>query len=214
MVDSGSRTLSFKSPVSTLLHRMEEMQKNSALQSGSTFSDGSSSPFWCSSALSETRLRSSSFSPRLIWPSSCLPLASILTLPSAWRLVVTLVRFWWFTCLNWTLIGSLGLFAAFAAWYCALAQMLNKGNSYFTLPVRHPNRVKWKPHANLHLTAHQPSKEDRLKRWTILRSSNHNKNQIDNQRVHLVYRRCWLVPPSPLPHAIVIMSGFCVSHFP
>jgi succinate-acetate transporter protein len=31
--------------------------------------------------------------------------------------------------------GYFGLFAAFAAWYCALAQMLNRDNSYFTLPV-------------------------------------------------------------------------------
>jgi succinate-acetate transporter protein len=31
--------------------------------------------------------------------------------------------------------GYFGLFAAFAAWYCALSQMLNKNNSYFTLPL-------------------------------------------------------------------------------
>jgi succinate-acetate transporter protein len=31
--------------------------------------------------------------------------------------------------------GYFGLLAAFAAWYCALAQMLNQENSYFTLPV-------------------------------------------------------------------------------
>jgi len=30
---------------------------------------------------------------------------------------------------------DLGLLAAFAAWYCALAQLLNKDNSYFTLPT-------------------------------------------------------------------------------
>jgi len=31
--------------------------------------------------------------------------------------------------------GYFGLLAAFAAWYCALAQMLHKDNSYFTLPL-------------------------------------------------------------------------------
>jgi uncharacterized protein len=30
----------------------------------------------------------------------------------------------------------IGLLAAFTAWYCAIAQMLTKDNSHFTLPVR------------------------------------------------------------------------------
>jgi succinate-acetate transporter protein len=31
--------------------------------------------------------------------------------------------------------GVFGLLAAFAAWYCALAQLLTKDNSYFTVPL-------------------------------------------------------------------------------
>ncbi|KAG8820679.1 hypothetical protein FRC18_011635, partial [Serendipita sp. 400] len=41
--------------------------------------------------------------------------------------------------------GVFGLLAAFAAWYCAMAQMLTQDNSFFTIPVSRESRVESSP---------------------------------------------------------------------